>query len=321
MGSLVFVLGTGRCGSTVVQELLARHPDVGFISNLDAAVPRLNLKGQLNDRLYRSAPSALGRRDRAYLLRHYPSIAERLHFGPSEAYSLLRTQVSPILADSVRDLTADDASPWLARRFRSFLQERIDAQGLPVFMHKLTGWPRARFIDAVFPDVKFIHVVRDGRAVAASLVQRPWWQGHLGPERWGYGPLGDGDQAAWDRSGRDFTVLAGLGWKILMEAFTECREQLPADRWLELRFEDVVAEPRRSFQRALDFSELGWTPAFEEGFENYPLTGAHLDRYRDDLSARSLEALDDVLGPTLRSLGYSVDGEAPLRVPDTLTIS
>jgi nucleoside-diphosphate-sugar epimerase len=30
-----FVLGTGRCGSTLIHELLARHEGVGFLSNLD----------------------------------------------------------------------------------------------------------------------------------------------------------------------------------------------------------------------------------------------------------------------------------------------
>jgi hypothetical protein len=35
---LFFVIGTGRCGLTEVAELLARHPDVGFVSNLDDKV-------------------------------------------------------------------------------------------------------------------------------------------------------------------------------------------------------------------------------------------------------------------------------------------
>jgi len=38
---LFFVIGTGRCGLTEVAELLARHPDVGFVSNLDDKLSRL----------------------------------------------------------------------------------------------------------------------------------------------------------------------------------------------------------------------------------------------------------------------------------------
>ena len=33
--SFAFVLGSGRCGSTLAHDVLARHPDVGFVSNVD----------------------------------------------------------------------------------------------------------------------------------------------------------------------------------------------------------------------------------------------------------------------------------------------
>jgi hypothetical protein len=44
--TLGFVIGTGRCGSTLVQEVLARHPQVGFVSNLEDKLPTLNLLGR-----------------------------------------------------------------------------------------------------------------------------------------------------------------------------------------------------------------------------------------------------------------------------------
>jgi hypothetical protein len=44
--TLGFVIGTGRCGSTLVQEVLARHPEVGFVSNLEDKLPLLDLCGR-----------------------------------------------------------------------------------------------------------------------------------------------------------------------------------------------------------------------------------------------------------------------------------
>ena len=54
---LSFVLGSGRCGSTLIAELIARHPDVGFVSNVDDKLGRLNLKGRWNNELF-ATPSA-----------------------------------------------------------------------------------------------------------------------------------------------------------------------------------------------------------------------------------------------------------------------
>src|SRR5918992_919221 len=88
--SLLFILGTGRCGSTMIQEVLARHPDVGFISNVDANLPLLNSRGRWNNALYRLTPPAVSQRDR-----RYARLARlRLRFGPSEAYRMLNREVS-----------------------------------------------------------------------------------------------------------------------------------------------------------------------------------------------------------------------------------
>src|SRR3989442_1173581 len=49
---VLFIIGTGRCGSTIVQEMLTRHPDVAFVSNVDEFASRLNLKGTWNNFVY-----------------------------------------------------------------------------------------------------------------------------------------------------------------------------------------------------------------------------------------------------------------------------
>ena len=302
-----FMIGTGRCGSTIVGQVVAMHPDVGFIANVDDRFAGLNRKGRLNNRIYRSLPAPLqkqgGRRggaSRGRLASGVRSVA----MTPSEGYRLLDRHVSPMLSEPVRDLVADDASAWLSRRLRAFFEARAAAQGRPLFLHKFTGWPRAGLMHAVFPEARFIHVVRDGRDVASSLVQQPWWHGFRGPGAWGFGPLSSEDEATWLESGRSFAVLAGLEWKILMEAFAAAERAVPAGAWLELRYEDVVERPREQVERLLAHLGLEWTDGFERAFAGLEFTRARSGAYREELPARDADLLDRVLAPALRAHGY-----------------
>jgi hypothetical protein len=230
---MVFVIGTGRCGSTLVEEVLARHPAIGFITSYEDRLSALRLTGRATASLYRRLPQRMSTKGRARLY-------------PSEGYRVLSAQVSPALARPIRDLVAEDATPWLASRTRAFFARHAQAQGKPIFLHKFTGWPRARFLAEVFPEAKFIHVVRDGRAVASSLLQMPWWEGWGGPERWTYGPLSSSARRAWEEHEHSFAVLAGLQWSLLIEAFEACRSDIGEERWLELRYEDLLEDPAQA---------------------------------------------------------------------------
>jgi hypothetical protein len=304
------MLGTGRCGSTIVGQVVAMHPDVGFIANVDDRFAGLNRKGRLNNRIYRSLPAPLqkqgGRRGgggHGRLTSGVRSVA----MTPSEGYRLLDRHVSPMLAKPCRDLVAEDASSWLSGRLRSFFEQRAEAQGRELFLHKFTGWPRAGLLHAVFPEARFVHVVRDGRAVASSLIQQPWWAGFGGPENWTFGPLPGPDAELWHESGRSFAVLAGLEWKLLMEAFAAARGRLPEQSWLELRYEDVVARPREQIERLLAHLGLPWNDGFDRAFAALELTPDRADAYRHELSARDVEMLDRALAPALAAHGYQPD--------------
>jgi hypothetical protein len=288
---LVFVLGTGRCGSTLVEEVLCRHPSVGFVSNLE---DRFNLPvsaGRWNGSLYRRLPAAVTQKS-------------RLRYAPSEAYRVLSREVSPLLVSAPRDLLASDVTPWLENRFRTFFTDRAHAQGTDTFLHKFTGWPRSGFIRGVFPSARFIHVVRDGRAVANSWLQMPWWLGYEGPDHWQWGPLPADLAAEWQESGESFVVLAGLLWKMLIDAFDLARKGIPASDWLEVRYEDVAASPRTAFAKMLEFCGLPWDAEFERGFERHTFTASRSDAFRRDLAAPDVDRLSRILASPLASRGY-----------------
>ena len=300
---VAFVLGTGRCGSTLVHEVIARHPDIGFVSNVEDRIPIAPAwLGRWNPGIYRRVPARFTQKG-------------RVRFAPSEAYRIIGRQVSPLLVAPVRDLVAGDVTPWLDMRLRRFFETRARVQDRPLFLHKFTGWPRAALLHRVVPEARFIHVVRDGRAVANSWLQMPWWKGYEGPERWNWGPLPDDEQRVWEESDRSFAVLAGLQWKVLIDAFEEARAGVPADRWLEVRYEDFVAAPRERMDDMLGFLGLTWDEAFERGFSSHAFSAGRTDAFRHDLGIHDLSMLEEAIAPDLRRLGYLAPERSP-RVRD-----
>ncbi len=82
-----------------------------------------------------------------------------------------------------------------------------------------------------------------------------------------------------------------------MEAFEAARARVPDDQWMDLRYEDFVAEPRETMGHILDFLELEWTPAFEAGFRRYRFDPSRNDAYRTDLGIHDVALLDAALCP------------------------
>ena len=286
------MLGTGRCGSSLLHRILAQHEDVGFISNLDDRLSLPPAAGRWNGPLYRRVPLFMTEKGRL------------LRFAPSEGYRVLTRQVSPAIATPTRDLLASDASPWLAARFARSFEARAAAQDRGFFLHKFTGWPRARFIAAALPGTRFIHVIRDGRAVASSLLQMPWWRGYEGPTGWGWGPLSDDDQRVWESAGRSFAVLAAIEWRISIDAFADAKAAIDPERWIEVRYEDLVRDPIATTKGVTEFMGLPWSKAFEERSDRYSFDVSRAEAFRHDLAPSDVSDIEAVVGSRLEALGY-----------------
>ena len=269
---LFFVLGTGRCGSTLLERILATHPEIGWISEF---------------------PRGLGRVGRTLHLRRR-----------SETYDLLQREVSPMLVDPFRDLTAEDAAPWLERRLRRFIDRHAQQEGRPVFMYKFTGWPRARLLAAILPEAKFVHVVRDGRSVANSYLQVRWWQGYRGVPGWTFGHLSDEERCAWEATSYSWPYLAGLEWKRFMDAFEASRNEIGSERWLDVRYEDLVVRPKEETTAVLRFVGLEPWEGLERELSRLGVSEERADAYRDELRPEDVTLLDSLLAPTLERWGY-----------------
>jgi hypothetical protein len=216
-----------------------------------------------------------------------------------------------MLVDPCRDLTAEDAAPWLARRLRRFFETHAEDEARPVFMHKFTGWPRARLLAAVFPEARFVHVYRDGRAVANSLLQVPWWRGYRGVPQWSFGDLSEEERREWEAANHSWTYLAGLEWKRLMESFGAARTEIGLQRWLDLRYEDLVARPKEETAAVLRFTDLEPWEGLDATLSRLGVSEGRKDAYRDELRPEDVSLLESMLASTLARWGYTTSEDEP----------
>lgn len=158
-------------------------------------------------------------------------------------------------------------------------------------------------IELAFPEARIVHIVRDGRDVACSLLDKPW----LRPE-----------QARSDDAGVSYGSYARFWVEPARRAEFELASDARRAAWawrsyvmaargaqpaaLELRYEALAANPAGvagKLAAHLDAPEDALITALSRAH------GTSVGRYRGDLSA---EQLDDVLaeaGDLLRELGYS----------------
>jgi hypothetical protein len=209
-------------------------------------------------------------------------------------------------AEPGRDLVRSDVTPRVRKQVRAVIERMLTAKRHRFFA-KLTGWSRLGFLNEIFEDAKFIHIVRDGRAVASSLMHiSDWqWRGWYGPYSWRYGPLSPEDQAAWEASNRSFAVLAGLQWKMHTRAFEAARQAVEPQRVLEVKYETFCQEPVETLQRVLDFAELSPCPIFQKRVKAAAIHDM-TDRWRVDLSVEQQHLLSDLLQDDLSCYGYWV---------------
>lgn len=285
----IFVIGTGRSGTTLFFQLLGFHPDLAWFSTY-------------GNYFYRQTwPALLSRlRDLPGIDRVLPPDA-RYTPKPTESYGILN-EVTDHLFTAHRRLDASDATPEIAERFRRRVLAYLRLQGKPRFANKHTGFARTRFLRAIFPSARFIHVYRDGRAVASSLVRVSWWK-EL--DSWHWGPMRPEYAEEYERSGRNRLVLAAISWKTLMDEIEdECRDLSP-DVLLRIRYDDLVNDLRPALESVLRFSELPDRPRFWKRVESHAVHDME-NKWRTKLDAKERELLEKSLAAHLQKYGFAL---------------
>ena len=189
----VFIVGTGRCGSTMLSNMIRDHAAILSVSeflvsvtDLGGRIPQAFPEGRgMDARQVWEVLAGLHPRQ-TLMLRHGMEMDEMLYpLAPTSRFSR-QTGVPAILLTTLPHLTLDHEALFeeLREYVMTFQPDRAIRQYERVFQ-----WLRVRFRKKVwversggslravprlaksFPEARFVHVVRDGRDCAISMSQ------------------------------------------------------------------------------------------------------------------------------------------------------
>lgn len=249
---LVFVVGARRSGTYWLQRILTSHPQVDGVPS----------------------ETYLFSEGVAPLLR-------RLHNGARSS-----PQVGAVYAERVavirglRGLCDSVLGPYLEPGSR-YLVERT-----PDHVRHIA------LISEIYPGARFVHIIRDGRDVARSLLAKPW--------------------------GPDGIEVAASEWRDSVRAGRA--QALPPARYRELRYEELLAQPDAAIRSLFDWLELDRDAAVISEALGEARTALSVDatrpatqsdKWKQVFRPRDLATFEHIAGDLRAELGYEPSSAAP----------
>jgi sulfotransferase family protein len=278
MNPYVFFVGCPRSGTTLVKRIGNAHPQLA-VAREQHWLPHfwrrgigITPDGTVTEEL---VTTLLGNR-RFLSLGIAPERLEIFEDGRPKHYARFVTEIFDLYGEINRKPCVGEKTPAYVR-------------WLPT-LHWL--WPHA----------KYVHIIRDGRDVALSVLE------------WGRAERIVGRFPTWEE---DRAVTAALHWEWNVRLGREGGAGLGPERYHELRYEALVADAETECQKLCDFLALAYDPSmlsFHEGRTRSkpglsakkawrPVT-AGLRDWREQMLAGDLRRFEAAAGPLLDELGY-----------------
>jgi Sulfotransferase family len=283
-----FICGATRSGTTLLRLMLDSHPELAIPGESHFIVPMIKAT-------WRRARSADELADLIVASERWGDF----HLDEAEVRARLRA-VDPLnCADAVRE----------------FFRLYAERHGKERWGDKTPGYVRSmRLIQKVLPEARFIHIIRDGRDVALSLVPRSW--------------------------GPSTIEEAADNWRRRIEV---ARRQQPHLRhYLEVHYEDLVTDTEAVLRQVAAFCELDFDPTMlryheraaerlaekardlqkpwgtitaESRIESHALAERppqpdRVARWRTEMPDEDRRAYEEIAGEALVATGYELGGAA-----------
>lgn len=267
----IFIISLPRCGSSMLQDIICEHSQVAYITNMMDT--------------FRSSLCAAEhfRQKLGFNVRGERFLKDSVEVDGGSPADPVATWADWFHQDPFRveyqDLTIESFPPEDVARVKDAIRKVLWCFGGKAtrFECKTPALlPHAVLLKDMFPDAKFIHLVRDARASANSLLKlfRLCNDQLIAIRRRKKQPIPDTPFIPYPRMARlqehieaygpdDIRTTAHL-WNDGVDFVRKNQHLFP--NFHEVRYEDILADPQMEIGRILDFCELPHPPQQNQGF-------------------------------------------------------
>jgi hypothetical protein len=303
----IFILGLPRSGSTMLQDLCCAHPDVGYITNAMHQFPRCFCAAEMWRRSLRL--DARGERyvgDSVEVSAATPNEG-LMFFGHWFGWDPHELRYTPRPPESFTEAEIADIHKTLHKVLWCFRPHATR------FFNKNPALiPDVAILNRVFPDARFVHLVRDPRNCANSLLKLYWAdkrqlefirsvrQHGLYDDRpfIPYPRVPHLQEFVNEFGAADLRTTAHI-WREAVEMIDAYKPQFR--HYHEVRFEDILQNPQQEMDRLVAFCELPPIAADNaEYWDRFRKIGVthHQNRYD------GFDAIEAICREPMQRLGY-----------------
>ena len=292
----VYIQGFGRSGTTHLLNLLAQDPAFGVVSTFQAvAAPMfLTSRGRLERLFARGVPATRPMDNMAVSLdlpqEEEVALANTSHLSWVHHLTFPRRARAYLTRYATMRLPKTDMVRWERAYLDVLRKATVASEGRRLLLKSPTNLGRTGELLRLFPDAKFIHIVRNPYVVFASM--KNLYRKML--------PICQLDEAEPE----DLAATILDSYAAMMRQFMEDRESIPAGNLAEVRFEDLERAPAEELERLYgELSLPGWTAA-REPINDYLGTLSSYRKNAHDIDQETIDAVDREWGFAVEEWGY-----------------
>lgn len=291
----ILIGGTGRSGTTLLARIIGEHPSIfTFRWETQFMVSPNGLIDLIRSHYAEKALETFLTNLRGRWFRRIMRANTPREYEAGLCTDISESELETAIEAFLRDVRSDDRNSLApARKLIQGIAKPAMERTAAIRWSEKT--PRnvlyTDVLHDLLPDMRMIHIVRDGRDVAVSMANNGFW------------PIGASKDLPELRgfSGKVTPEKAALYWQSVLELSRARASELPDGAYMELRYEDLVTEPEKVLSSLCDFLEEEFTISLAEAVDIRP---GSIGRWRSELTAEQLREIHRSIGTSLAAEGY-----------------